>query len=61
VQRFYRASLERTHHVRHARLNTQRKILETLWQMWRHRAPFDPERFFPHSRPGLTAGEEPSS
>jgi transposase len=61
VQRFYRASLERTHDVRHARLNAQRKILETLWQMWRHRQPFDPARFFPQRRSGPTAGEEPSS
>jgi transposase len=54
VQRFYRASLERTHDVRHARLNTQRKILEALWQMWRHRTPFDPECFFPYRTPGPT-------
>ena len=35
VQRYYRASLARTHDVRHARLNTQRKILAALWRMWK--------------------------
>jgi transposase len=57
VQRFYRASRERTHDLRHARLNAQRKILEALWQIWRHHQPFDPERFFPHRHLGLAAGE----
>jgi hypothetical protein len=33
--------------VRHARLNTQRKILEAMWQIWLRRRPFDPNRFFP--------------
>ena len=51
VQRFYRASLERTHDVRHARLNTQRKILGALWRMWLRRTPFDPDRFFPATDP----------
>jgi hypothetical protein len=31
--------------VRHARLNTQRKILETMWIMWLRKQPFDPEKF----------------
>jgi transposase len=55
VQRFYRASLERTHDVRHARLNTQRKLLAAMWQMWRRREPFDPERFFPATGPDASA------
>jgi len=59
VQRFYRASLERTHDVRHARLNTQRKILETLWRMWQRREPFEAQRFFPTSSLGASAGEPP--
>jgi transposase len=59
VQRLYRASLARTHDVRHARLNTQRKILETLWRIWQRREPFDPKRFFPSSPLGGSAGESP--
>jgi len=55
VQRFYRASLARTHDVRHARLNTQRKILTAMWRMWLRRESFDPERFFPATDPDATA------
>jgi transposase len=51
VQRFYRASLARIHDLRHARLNTQRKILGALWRMWRRREAFAPERFFPATDP----------
>ncbi|HEY4256478.1 MAG TPA: transposase [Candidatus Udaeobacter sp.] len=46
IKSFYQASKGRTS-VRHARLNTQRKILEALWQLWRRRQPFDPNKFFP--------------
>src|SRR5213595_1322527 len=42
---FYHQSRQRTGSVRHARLNTQRKILETMWMMWLRHQPFDPERF----------------
>lgn len=54
VKTFYQASLQRTGSVRHARLNTQRKILETLWRMWLRNSPFDPKKFLPPStvRPG---------
>lgn len=45
VQAFYRASLERTGSVRHARLNTQRKILEALWRLWLRNTDFDPDLF----------------
>jgi len=45
VKAFYQASLERTGSVRHARLNTQRKILEALWRMWLRNEDFDPQRF----------------
>lgn len=34
-KRAYRESLERTHNATHARLNVQRKILATLWAMWK--------------------------
>ena len=33
------------HQQKRARLSTQRKILSTLWSMWVHRSPYDPERF----------------
>ena len=46
IKSFYQASKMRTT-VRHARLNTQRKILEAMWQLWRRRQPFDPNKFFP--------------
>jgi len=45
VGAFYRQSLERTGSTVHARLNTQRKILGTLWALWRQGGEFDPERF----------------
>jgi transposase len=57
VKSYYQQSRERTHDVRHARLNTQRKILEAMWLIWRRRQPFDPARFFPS--PGLPAQAGP--
>lgn len=45
IKAFYHASRERTGSVRHARLNTQRKILETLWRIWLRNEDFDPQRF----------------
>jgi len=42
---FYQQSRQRTGSVRHARLNTQRKILETMWLIWLRRQAFDPKRF----------------
>ena len=44
IKSFYQPA-ESAPAVRHARLNTQRKILETLWLMWLRRRPFDPARF----------------
>jgi transposase len=35
VRQFFEASLMRTHDRRHARLNTQRKILTSLWTLWK--------------------------
>jgi hypothetical protein len=55
VQRFHRASLARTHNVRHARLNTQRKLLTAMWCLWLRREPFDPDRFFPTTDPKAQA------
>ena len=45
IKAFYQASKVRTGSVRHARLNTQRKILETMWMMWLRQWPFDPDKF----------------
>ena len=45
IKAFYQQSRQRTGSVRHARLNTQRKILETMWMMWLRGQPFDPKRF----------------
>jgi len=45
IKSFYQQSRLRTGSVRHARLNTQRKILETMWMMWLRQEPFDPKKF----------------
>ena len=58
IKSFYEASKQRTHDVRHARLNTQRKILEALWQVWRRRQPFDPNKFFPTTATASVEGSE---
>jgi transposase len=53
IKGFYQASKQRTGSVRHARLNTQRKILEAMWLIWLKRQPFAPEKFNPPaSAPG---------
>lgn len=54
VKAFYQASIERTGSVRHARLNTQRKLLETLWRMWLRNNDYDAKLFLktPTQRPG---------
>lgn len=46
VSRFYQASLERTGSPVHARLNTQRKMLITLWSLWKNKRPYIPEKFY---------------
>ena len=45
VHRFYLQSLNRTHKEVHARLNTQRKVLQTLWALWQGKERFDPKTF----------------
>jgi hypothetical protein len=45
VYEFYEASLKRTGDQVHARLNTQRKVLETLLALWKHQREFDPKTF----------------
>jgi transposase len=45
VFEFYERSLLRTGNSLAARLNTQRKILTTLWVLWKEGQRFDPHRF----------------
>src|SRR5699024_568372 len=45
VSRFYQASLKRSNNATNARLNTQRKILTTLWIIWKHNRTYRPARF----------------
>lgn len=45
VKRFYLASLKRTHDAVHARLNTQRKILGTMYSLWKKGASYQPGLF----------------
>lgn len=46
ISGFYRASLERSSNSTNARLNTQRKILTTLWNLWKHERTYRPEKFY---------------
>jgi transposase len=45
VKEFYRQSLQRTGNPKHARLNTQRKILATMYGMWKTGEPYRPNLF----------------
>ena len=45
VSGFYRTSLQRTHSRKHARLNTQRKILTVMYSIWKKGVPYRPELF----------------
>jgi transposase len=45
IKRWHEESLERTGSARHARLNTQRNIIEMLWVLWRSGKDYDPKRF----------------
>ena len=45
VKRFYLNSLQRTHDRKHARLNTQRKILSVMLSIWKKGKPYRPELF----------------
>lgn len=51
IRRFYLASKERAGTARHGRLNTQRKILKTLWLMWKNGTHFDPDYFLQNPTP----------
>jgi transposase len=48
VSNFYRASLKEVGDPDKARLNTQRKILITLWTVWKHHSTYDPNKFTYH-------------
>ncbi len=45
VKRFYLNSLQRTHDLKHARLNTQRKILSVMLGIWKKGKPYRAELF----------------
>ncbi len=47
VKRFYHQSLQRTHNRKHARLNTQRKILAAIYTIWKKGVAYRPELFAP--------------
>jgi transposase len=47
VKRFYQQSLERTQNRKHARLNTQRKILAAMYTIWKKGIAYRPELFVP--------------
>lgn len=56
VRLFYLASKQRTGSARHGRLNTQRKILKTLWLMWKNNSHFDPAHFLQNPTPQPATG-----
>lgn len=45
VKRFYRQSIERSENETNARLNTQRKIIKSLWSLWKNNQSYRPEKF----------------
>lgn len=45
VKRFYHQSIERSDNETNARLNTQRKIIKSLWSLWKNNQPYRPEKF----------------
>jgi len=51
VYDFYLQSLQRTQDEVHARLNTQRKVLQTLWVLWQQQQAFDPKTFLGNEAP----------
>lgn len=45
VSRYYQDCLETSGNSVHARLSTQRKILVTMWALWKNNEPYDPTKF----------------
>lgn len=50
VQASYCASLRRTENETLARLNTQRKILATMWGLWKGDTAYNPKLFYNSNR-----------
>jgi transposase len=51
VRRFYSDSLQRTYSRKHARLNTQRKILAVMYGIWKRGESYRPKLFLdPHQK-----------
>lgn len=45
VSRYYQDCLDASGNPTHARLSTQRKILVTMWALWKNNEPYDPNKF----------------
>lgn len=45
IKQFYYQSLERTKSEDNARLNTQRKIITSLWSLWKNNQPYQSDKF----------------
>lgn len=45
VKQFYYQSLERTKNEENARLNTQRKIITSLWSLWKNNQSYQGDKF----------------
>ncbi len=52
IDTFYEASLQRTNNKTHAQLNTQRKIVESMWALWKNDACYDRKKLL---RPASSA------
>lgn len=50
IDRYYGQKLECCGNPVHARLSTQRKILITMWALWKNNARYDPNRFIYNGR-----------
>ncbi|MEX2595437.1 MAG: transposase [Salibacteraceae bacterium] len=54
IDRYYLQQLDRCGNPVHARLATQRKILITMWALWKNKTHYDPNRFTYNGRGGST-------
>lgn len=45
VSRYYQDCLEQVEDLVHARLSTERKILVTMWALWKNHESYDPKKF----------------
>jgi len=45
IKRFWKASCRRAASERNARLNTQRKIINVMWSLWKNGRIYDPKKF----------------